>query len=203
MPNKTEVAAATAAEITFDKITSNASLTTEPEAFKRPFIDGAKVLCGGKVTAWTGDVNTVTSPIIDASTGKRIVIGRIAVQDEKSALAAADAAKKAWDNGTGEWPQMSLAERIAAIKRVVEELKLVRQDIVNCLIWEICKTKADAEAEFDRTMVFIQASIQACHDIDTKEGGYITAGGVFARYRRNAVGVMVDSTNSLTYTTQA
>ena len=53
---------------------------------------------------------------------------------------------------------MSAAERIAALERVIDSL-LERREIVNILIWEICKNVA--EAEFDRTITFTKAMIEA------------------------------------------
>ena len=162
-----------------------------PDYCKKPFVDGSQILYDGKIVKWTKDMEPVTSPIIDLKTGKRIIIGEIAKMDEEAALRAAEAAKRAWNNGQGEWPQMSMHDRIKKIEDLVEALKEKRGEIISCLMWEICKNKTDAEAEFDRTMLFIHGSIQAIKDIEAREGNYITSGGVFARYRRGAVGVMV------------
>eukprot|EP00965_Chrysotila_dentata_P180700 5964173-Pleurochrysis_carterae.AAC.1 len=66
----------------------------------------------------------------------------------------------AWDRGQGEWPQMSLAARIAAIEAVCEELQSIRDEIVNVLMWEIAKNTEDSVKEFDRTMDFVAAAIR-------------------------------------------
>ena len=47
------------------------------------------------------------------------------------------------------------------VDRVVTRLKPKRDEIINVLMWEICKTKADATKEFDRTMDFIAQAIAA------------------------------------------
>jgi len=47
---------------------------------------------------------------------------------------------------------MSQADRIAAMEKFVVMLKESRDAIVDVLMWEICKTAADAAKEFDRTM---------------------------------------------------
>ena len=99
---------------------------------------------------WTGEVVDVTSPIIDSKTGKRAVIGNLAQMGMEHAMAALDAAVAAWDCGQGPWPQMSLAGRIAAVEALVSELTAARAEIVNVLMWEICKNSADAAKEFDR-----------------------------------------------------
>jgi glyceraldehyde-3-phosphate dehydrogenase (NADP+) len=49
---------------------------------------------------------------------------------------------------------MSQSARIHAVENFVKALKLNREEIVDVLMWEICKTKSDAAKEFDRTMDF-------------------------------------------------
>ena len=87
------------------------------------------------------------------------------------------------------WPQKSLEERIAAIEQLVSVLKSIRDDIVNVLMWEICKNSADAAAEFDRTMLYIEATIAAVRKSD--DGEYKVISGVRSRVRRAAIGVML------------
>ena len=77
----------------------------------------------------------------------------------EDAKEAVEAAAVAWDKGQGEWPQMSLAQRIAAIEGLVVELQKAREAMVNVLMWEIAKNAKDAAQEFDRTVVFIHAVI--------------------------------------------
>jgi glyceraldehyde-3-phosphate dehydrogenase (NADP+) len=42
------------------------------------------------------------------------------------------------------WALTPPAGRIAKIEQLVAELKPKRDEIINVLMWEICKTKADA-----------------------------------------------------------
>lgn len=107
------------------------------------------------------------------------------------ALKVHAAAKKAWNNGVGVWPQMSMQQRIDSILRLVDALKERRATIVQTLMWEICKNATDAAAEFDRTVLFIEATIKAIKDIDQVEGQYQVVSGIQARVRRGAVGVML------------
>ncbi|KAK3259714.1 hypothetical protein CYMTET_31301 [Cymbomonas tetramitiformis] len=137
----------------------------------KPNVDGAKICIGGVVRQWDGDSLEVTAPIIDASTGKRCVIGRIATLGETEAVEAVSAAVTAWNQGRGEWPQMTMAGRIQAMQKVQEALKEQREAIVNALMWEICKNTSDAAAEFDRTMGFMDASIKTLKELDAKFGG--------------------------------
>ena len=72
---------------------------------KCPKVDGKMTFIGGKVMPWMGEIVEVTSPIVDASTGRKAVIGELAQMGEKEALMALEAAKAAWDQGQGVWPQ--------------------------------------------------------------------------------------------------
>lgn len=114
---------------------------------------------GGEITPWD-KCDEVSSPIVDAKTGKRTVIGKLAKLTSVEAELALNKAESAWNGGQGEWPQMSPSARIDAILKCVAALKEIRSEIVNTLMWEICKTAADAAAEFDRTMVFIEKTIE-------------------------------------------
>lgn len=169
-----------------------ASVAPSDEAFKgKPDVDGTFKFIGGQRLEWDGEVTEVTSPIIDASTGKRTVIGRVAALQEADAVQAVEAAAKAWDRGQGHWPQLPLSARIAAIRRFVELLKPARESILNALMWEICKNTTDAAAEFDRTMKFVASVIEALEASDETEafGKWTTVSGVRGRVRRGPVGV--------------
>jgi glyceraldehyde-3-phosphate dehydrogenase (NADP+) len=151
----------------------------------------SKVFFGGQVIHWDGAVEPVTSPILDATTGERIVIGSMAQMTADEAILVLNAAKQAWNTGRGEWPQLSMRQRIDAINRLVESLKARRDIIVKTLMWEICKNSADAAAEFDRTILFIEATIKSISDMDETEARYQVVSGIQARVRRAAVGVML------------
>lgn len=157
----------------------------------KPYVNGARTFICGEIKDWEGTSVDVTSPIIDEKTGKPTIIGKIAQMMSDDAITAVDAAKKAWDNGRGVWPQMHINERINALKKVVESLKLRRDEIINVLTWEICKTSDDAAAEFDRTMAFIDASINAFIELDKETAGWKTINGIIARVRRAAIGIMM------------
>ena len=110
----------------------------------------------------------MTSPIVDETTGERAVIGTLSKMGAEGAVEAVEAASAAWDMGQGEWPQMSLAERIARVEAVVADLKSVRDEIVAVLMWEICKNTGDAAKEFDRTMEYVAASVNAAKESSTQ-----------------------------------
>ncbi len=167
------------------------NLTLTPEELSGvPHVNGARTFIDGNIDDWEGDIVDVTSPLLD-SNGDRIVIGKMAQLTAGEAVKATKAAKRAWNNGTGFWPQLKMDDRIAAILNLVANLKAIREEIVHTLQWEICKNNADAAAEFDRTMLFIDATINAIREMDAREGNYTTVSGVTAKVRRAAVGVML------------
>ena len=71
---------------------------------------------------------------------------------EAASLEALDAAVRAYDNGRGVWPTSSAASRIQAMERFLHGLKERSAEIANLVMWEICKTSADANKEVDRTI---------------------------------------------------
>jgi glyceraldehyde-3-phosphate dehydrogenase (NADP+) len=55
---------------------------------------------------------------------------------------------------------MTPNQRIAYVEKFLNELKAKREEIVQLLMWEICKVEADAKKEVDRTIVYIQDTIK-------------------------------------------
>src|ERR1700733_5817135 len=82
-------------------------------------IDQREYLSNGEMKKWNGDVHTVLSPIcIRTNDGlKRKVIGTYPVCTAKEAMEALDAAVAAYNNGCGEWPTMTVAERIKRVEK--------------------------------------------------------------------------------------
>lgn len=120
----------------------------DSEYANKPYVNGAVKFLHGIISPWEGHAENVSSPIFDTETNQRIVIGSMAQMGEAEAVEAVESAKRAWDNGQGQWPQMSAADRITALENVVKSLKEKRAEIVNVLMWEIAKNSADAATEF-------------------------------------------------------
>eukprot|EP01041_Mallomonas_annulata_P005646 gene5646-11387_t len=159
------------------------------------YVNGGNILLDGDEKLWLGNMQAlcldITSPITDISTGKRIVIGRMALMDESTVLAITENAKVAWKNGNGLWPKMSAENRISIIQKLVEELKKKREEIIEILMWEICKNSDDAASEFDRTMGFIEASIDAYREMNKAGSVWRMVNGIMAFIRRSAIGIML------------
>ncbi|RYG65638.1 aldehyde dehydrogenase family protein [archaeon] len=109
------------------------------EHLRIPYVDGGQVFIHGQIKTYQGKVTNVTSPILDLETNQPIVIGRMAQMTEDDLPSITEAATQAWDDGQGVWPQMTFAGRIAALERAVELLRLRREEIIDILVWEICK----------------------------------------------------------------
>lgn len=120
-------------------------------------------------------------------------IGSMPQFTKDQSLHVLEIAKKAWNNGAGTWPQMSIKDRINAIENFVEELKKSREEIVIALMWEIGKNRKDAEAEFDRTMQFIKQSIESIRSSDNADfdSDFRSIGSTRAFARRAAIGIIM------------
>eukprot|EP00418_Pyrodinium_bahamense_P090839 CAMPEP_0179049912 /NCGR_PEP_ID=MMETSP0796-20121207/20458_1 /TAXON_ID=73915 /ORGANISM="Pyrodinium bahamense, Strain pbaha01" /LENGTH=80 /DNA_ID=CAMNT_0020746405 /DNA_START=44 /DNA_END=283 /DNA_ORIENTATION=+ len=69
-----------------------ASVSSLDEAYKaKPSVDGQFKFIGGEKLPWSGDTTEVTSPILDAETGKRAVIGKVAAFGEADSVQAVEA----------------------------------------------------------------------------------------------------------------
>jgi acyl-CoA reductase-like NAD-dependent aldehyde dehydrogenase len=82
-------------------------------------------LLDGQIRPWEGALAEVSSPIClrqADGTLRRPIIGQVPAMDEGAAMAGLNAAVRAWDNGRGSWPTMSVAARIAAVETFAAEM---------------------------------------------------------------------------------
>ncbi|MFM6975453.1 MAG: NADP-dependent glyceraldehyde-3-phosphate dehydrogenase [Sphingobacteriaceae bacterium] len=150
-------------------------------------------LSNGEMKPWNGDRHTVLSPIcIQTENGlERKVIGSYPLCTEKEAMQALDAAVAAYDNGRGEWPTMSVADRIACVERFTHEIIEQKDLVVKLLMWEIGKSHGDSVKEFDRTIEYIYATIDALKDLDRQSSKFEIEQGIIAQIRRSPLGVVL------------
>lgn len=148
-------------------------------------------LCDGELKEWQGETQEISSPICIRNGGAltREIIGQTPAMDEKAALAGLDAAVRAWDNGRGEWPTMTVAGRIAAVQKFTEMMLEAREEVVRLLMWEIGKPLAESRKEFDRTVEYIHRTVEALKDVDRNNSRFSLDGGVIAQVRRAPLGV--------------
>jgi glyceraldehyde-3-phosphate dehydrogenase (NADP+) len=153
-----------------------------------------KYFVDGETRTWEGEGEDVLSPIAmrrPDGTLERHVVGRMPQLDEGGALAALDGAKKAWNDGRGAWPTMRVARRIACMEKFVEGMVRVREDVVRLTMWEIAKTRKDAETEFDRTVLYVRDTIEALKDLDRSSGRFVMEQGFLGQIRRSPLGVVL------------
>lgn len=156
-------------------------------------LDQRSYLSNGDMLTWSGDVHTVLSPIcIKTAKGlERKLIGTYPLCGEKEAQIALDAAVHAYNNGRGEWPTMSVSQRIECVEKFTRDIMEKKQEVVKLIMWEIGKTYGDSVKEFDRTIEYINATIDALKDIDRKSAGFTIEQGIVAQIRRSPLGVVL------------
>ena len=170
------------------------SETQIPEAFRLTAeLHQGEYLCNGQMKPWNGERHTVLSPIcIQTANGlERKVIGSYPLCTQNEANEALDAAVAAYNNGRGEWPTMSVAERIACVERFTHEIIEKKDEVVKLLMWEIGKSHGDSVKEFDRTIEYIYATIDALKDIDRQSSRFEIEQGIIAQVRRSPLGVVL------------
>eukprot|EP00455_Lapot_gusevi_P039379 TRINITY_DN4413_c0_g2_i4.p1 TRINITY_DN4413_c0_g2~~TRINITY_DN4413_c0_g2_i4.p1 ORF type:complete len:546 (+),score=165.04 TRINITY_DN4413_c0_g2_i4:93-1730(+) len=163
----------------------------EDSSVQPPIVHGTKYLIDGELLNWEGKVYDVISPIWKQGQSAPIVIGQAPMQGEAEALAAVNAAHKAWNSGLGEWPQAHVTQRIQAVENFVAELRAKRDEIVQILMWEICKTYDQACTEVDRTIIYINDTIKALKQMENKSSSFEVTSGVIAQIRRAPLGVVL------------
>jgi acyl-CoA reductase-like NAD-dependent aldehyde dehydrogenase len=168
------------------------------EEIPKEFILPAEVhqrtyLSNGEMIEWGGDVHEVYSPVcVRTPEGlKRKLIGTYPVCTPTEAMAALDAAVAAYDNGRGEWPTMGVADRIDCVEHFTRKMIEQKDIVVKLIMWEIGKSYADSIKEFDRTVEYIYATIDALKDIDRDSSRFVIEQGIVAQVRRSPLGVVL------------
>jgi glyceraldehyde-3-phosphate dehydrogenase (NADP+) len=164
-----------------------------PDKFKIPVTHQREYLLNGELVPWDGNTLEILSPVyVKTEEGyKRKVVGSIPHTSPKEAMEALDAAVAAYNNGQGEWPTMSVENRIKCMQKFVYLMIQEREEVINLLMWEIGKTLGDSTKEFDRTVEYINATIDALKDIDRESSRFQQAEGTLAQIRRSPLGVVL------------
>lgn len=164
-----------------------------PEQYKIEPLHQREYLLNGKLVPWNGDVTDVLSPVyVPTPDGlQRKLVGTIPHTSPKEAMEALDAAVAAYADGQGEWPTMSVEGRIECMQKFVYLMIQQRETVIKLLMWEIGKTIGDATKEFDRTVEYINATIDALKDVDRQSSRFEEAEGTIAQVRRSPLGVVL------------
>jgi len=165
-----------------------------PERFRLPKpAEQREYLVNGQLRVWSGATQEVFSGVCTASEGGCTVakLGRYPLMSESEAVDALDAAVAAYGNGRGEWPTMTVEQRIRHMEDFAYRMKARREEVVRLLMWEICKSLPDAEKEFDRTVDYIRDTIMALKDLDRQDCRFTIQQGIIAQIRRAPLGVVL------------
>ena len=171
--------------VTEDEIPKEFNLTEE--------LHQKEYLSNGKMLKWDGPNHEVYSPIcIKTKDGyHRKLIGTYPVCTEKEAKQALEAAVAAYDNGRGKWPTLSVQDRIKCVEHFTHKMIEQKDIVVKLLMWEIGKSYADSIKEFDRTVEYIYATIDALKDIDRQSSRFEIVQNIVAQIRRSPLGVVL------------
>ncbi|MCM2258794.1 MAG: NADP-dependent glyceraldehyde-3-phosphate dehydrogenase [Vicinamibacteria bacterium] len=167
-------------------------------------------LCEGALRKWSGPTEDVVSPVWEHrpdgglgaeelrlrrsphGTGDGLqprTIGHTPALGAEQALQVLAAASRAWDKGRGEWPTMPVAARIRCLENFTRRMRGVRDEVVRLLMWEIGKSLADSEKEFDRTVDYIRDTVEAVKDLDRASSRFVLEQGIAGQVRRAPLGV--------------
>lgn len=164
-----------------------------PKEFQlNKIINHTEYLINGKINQWDGKQASVFSTLLcDISEKEPQLIGKTPEMSGDFALKALEAAHNAFDYGQGEWPTMKVYERIRCMENFVEKMLSKREEIVKLLMWEIGKNLNDSRKEFDRTVEYINDTIEEYKVIDRKGATFQNKSGVRALIRRGPFGVVL------------
>ncbi|MGB5693818.1 MAG: NADP-dependent glyceraldehyde-3-phosphate dehydrogenase [Flavobacteriaceae bacterium] len=148
-------------------------------------------LVNGELLSWEGKTSEVYSTISSTELYAPTLLGSVPDMAEEEALTALNAAVKAYDQGQGAWPTMKVKDRIECMENFVRIMETKRAEVVKLLMWEIGKSHADSEKEFDRTIDYIYDTIEDYKQLDRNSAKFQKNAGVYAHIRRGPLGVVL------------
>jgi glyceraldehyde-3-phosphate dehydrogenase (NADP+) len=167
-------------------------MNTIPQEFQiTSLLNQDTYLVNGKLKKWTGKTTPVYSTISSTENYEPTLLGSIPFMGEEEALEVAESARAAFDNGQGLWPTMKVVDRIKCMEKFVAQMKETRTEVVKLLMWEIGKTLGDSEKEFDRTVEYIQDTIESYKELNSRSAYFSKVQGINAMVRRGPIGVVL------------
>ena len=161
--------------------------------FEQP-IHCTQYLVDGELKTWEGGRSDVFSTIYTENDNGEVgptLLGSIPDMETDAALDALNAAERAFNRGQGLWPTMKVKDRLKCLENFAEKMKEHREEVVELLMWEIAKNKADSYKEFDRTVDYIYDTIEAYKKLDRKSAKFDKQAGIHAHIRRGPLGVVL------------
>ena len=150
-------------------------------------------LVNGELRHWSGPMQEVYSPVfLNGPQGlSRKFLGRYPLLGETEALEVLEAALRAYDHGHGTWPAMSVLERIRHLEQFAFRLGDHKREVARLLMWEVGKSQRDSEKEFDRTVDYLRATIEALKELDRVSSRFVIEQGIIGQIRRAPLGVVL------------
>ena len=150
-------------------------------------------LLNGKVEAWKGPFRDVSSPLLMQTAGGLVqkCLGFVPSMDEEASLDVLRHAHDAFSNGQGEWPRLSVRERIERFDAFLSRTEDAKDGIVRLLQWEIGKTSRDARDEFDRALTYARACFVKLQGFSENPPRLIRDNGIIGRLERMPSGVVL------------
>jgi glyceraldehyde-3-phosphate dehydrogenase (NADP+) len=163
-----------------------------PEEFKisNPLVQNT-YLVNGELREWKGPTTEVFSTISSTDNYVPTLLGSIPTMGVTEANEVVDAAVSAYNNGQGIWPTMKVTDRIKCMQNFVNQMKATRSEVVKFLMWEIGKSLPDSEKEFDRTVEYINDTIEDYKILDRNSARFTKSQGINAMVRRGPLGVVL------------
>lgn len=155
-------------------------------------IEQKEYLINGEIHNWEGDCEKVFSPIyLKKNDTYDNYIGSYPLMEKEDSINALNAAVAAYNSGKGEWASFSVEKRIESVRKFVILMKEQREIVVKLLMWEIGKSLKDSEKEFDRTIDYINDTIEALKNLDRESSRFVINDGIIAQIRRSSLGVVL------------
>lgn len=151
-------------------------------------------LINGELLKWNGETSNVYSVVYEKTTDnimQPMVLGSIPKMDSATAIKALNAAVEAYDNGRGSWPLMTIKERVASIQGFTSEMIEFREEVVRWMVLEIGKSYQESCMEFDRTIEYINDTIEEIQKLDTQQSSLESHSGINAQIKRSPLGVIL------------
>lgn len=162
-----------------------------PQQFQISPIQQKTYLVNGQLTQWNGETKAIYSSISSTENYAPTFLGYIPELTENQAIEALNSAEKAYNNGNGYWAKLHPKERIKSMQVFLEKIKPLREEISKLMMWEIGKNINDCYREFDRTIQYVQDTIEEVKKLDKECSQLINHEGFSAHIRRGPLGVVL------------
>lgn len=177
--------------------TIDARFVTEhqiPEIMRLPAERQQSVyLVNGELKSWKGDYYQIDSPVLlrEEEQLKTKRLGAAPAMTAAEAGAALDAAVAAYDRGMGPWPSASIQRRIEAVEAFIQSAAQQKETIVRFLMWETAKTYVESVNEFDRTIRYMEDSVEHMRTLDLEGRAFHHDGGFWGQISLRPIGVVL------------